>query len=1408
MKSTTKLLMISTAAGATLALIGFCGAVIWINSTHGRQWVQARVSHAIPGSVSIGGHHLSLLPPGIDLHDVSLSDPAGRPVAGFSRFRVQAGWLPLLDLEIHLKVLLLEAPWVRLQGDPDGGTNLMESLVADAGSTETDAAAAPPTGWPLNIVAESIRLTRGRFVFASSDHTLQLESSGIELTAAGDLLARSGNLDLAVARLVYTAAGLAPMPVRLSARAHLNGSTLNLAALELVSPQMQLGLSGVVSHLYGGPSVDAVLTANGRLEVINALFERADTFAGRLKAEVSMKGSLADPDARLNVTVADGRIAGQPLDRGVLSLSLHERRATIDRAVIQLADGTVDLTGHADLGQAFKAGLLSPPSDIDAVAYDLGLTVDIPVVDPWLNHRVDLSGGLAGRLALAGKGVTPEAVTARLTLDATGRDLLAPGMDRSVHPAVRIAVQAAGATVDVSRFEVTEAGMAISGHGRYRMDNQSMSAHLSAAIDNLSRITAVAGGPSVGGTCDLTVDLDGALPRPQGRLSLAATDLSAGPAVIGNLTVQADLAEDGRLDLTAIDIQNRDARIHGTGRVRLLEDGWALDPAFDNTIELTAERLVASQFMPSPPVDGTVDGRLLLNGPLTSLQGKLALDASRLHMNSTSIGDVAAGLRLDAGTVHVDRLQWSHLDSAATIHGRIQLLVPGTLNRLTDPPFDLAIDSDHVDPGAFSDSIKGTFMLHGQASGTVDAPIGQITVAGQAMDLAGQPVDAMALDARFDAGRLWVDRLLATVVPGETIEGSGWLALDRTLALRLRSDGVAIERIQGFADRLPAGGRIRFDLEAAGRMDNPTLSGQLTAEDVTLNDEAVDDLHLTFHLEDMRAAVSGNLNFDVDAACDLREGDFSLQLAFDDTETAPYFRAVGRPNLHGVITGTVDASGNIREPANLSATVDLEAVRLLAGKTPLVTATDVGLKLADRELSIADFSARLLTAGNLRLRGKADLDGHLDIHLDARLPVAAAQAFSDLLVDSTGIVSLTGHLGGDAAKPEVNGRIDLDAIGMLVPGVEQRLQGLNGRIDITTDRIRIEALEGRLGTGSFRLEGSMAHDAFMPSRIDLGIRARSLPIEITDTMAVLLNGDISITGQDRTADARGEIVLLEGVYHKEMKIGLLQLASSATERRRTVAPASKPVSVPWFDTVRLDIAIGHRQPFEVDNNLAELAISPDLTIGGTLDNPIISGRAQVREGTITFQKKRFEVQKGVIDFINPYRTEAEIDVASQTTIRTWTIHLSLKGTPDNLDMTLRSEPVETESDILSLILFGRTARELTAGEGGGQQTTGQIMAEMISETFGKDIKKTTGVDILQLETTDGEDAEDAGGIKVTVGKHLSDRMTVKYAIETKDGETTQRAITEYKLLEHILVSGFQDTAGVHGSELTFRIEFR
>jgi autotransporter translocation and assembly factor TamB len=330
-------------------------------------------------------------------------------------------------------------------------------------------------------------------------------------------------------------------------------------------------------------------------------------------------------------------------------------------------------------------------------------------------------------------------------------------------------------------------------------------------------------------------------------------------------------------------------------------------------------------------------------------------------------------------------------------------------------------------------------------------------------------------------------------------------------------------------------------------------------------------------------------------------------------------------------------------------------------------------------------------------------------------------------------------------------------------------------------------------------------EKFTPTGMNLELTAKSLPVEVPGTLSALLNADIHITGSHRSAAANGKIVIQQGVYYKDVKINLLKLA---TARRRSIAPPSQPISMPFFDTVKLDVTVGYRQPFAVQNNLAELEINPDLHIGGTLARPVVDGRAQVSSGTITFQKKTFEVKKGVVDFTNPYKTEAHIDIASETTIRTWTITLTIKGTPENLDLQLSSVPSATNSDILSLILFGRTAEELAGGQSAAKVSTSQILTGMIADTFGEDIKKNTGIDIFQVETDNSGTNRNAAGVKVTVGKHLSNRMTVKYAVETKNGEVVQRAITEYKLLENILVSGFQDTQGIYGTELVFRIEFR
>ncbi len=1405
MKTMRKTMLLIAATLVAAVCIVCLSGLFWIKSGHGRRWVQSRINTVIPGEISIETHRLSLFGPGLELDGVVLHDPQGLALAGFGHLAVEFGAWALWRREIRVSSIRLQDPWVNLHVDQATGVNLVTALIPPAEQAQPETTTSERAGLPFNIVFESIQLTDGRFAFGPADNTTHLKATGISLAADGNFMSRTANLELTADSVRFSSTGVQPQPARITLKAHLRNDALRVTGLDAIAGQTALRLSGSASDLYATPMIDGDLFVKSELSELIPIFNLKDDYAGQLKGTLTLKGPLNNPDAGLVLAMQDARLAGQPLDRGDLSVNLKDRQVEIESAAFRLADGVVRLHGTSDLRGAFPKGFHTSPADLNRIVYDLNLAQEIPDLNPWLNRFVDLSGRMTSRLSLSGKGVTPADISARLSLNASGKDLLAPGMERPLHADVDLSAQIERGKIAISRLDTVADGLAMHGVGHFRMDDQTLDGNLILTAEDLSHALAAAGITFVDGACDAAITVTGSLIQPQFSTKLIAKNLEMDAYTIGNLSIEADLDHDGRLHLTDLMLQNRGSRIQGKGHLRLLPDSGGIDPAFINALDLTLENVSAADFMQAPPMDGALHGWLNLKGPIESLSGELSLTGKRLKADAATIGDVETRMHLADGNLVVDRLHLTNQSSTLTATGNIQVLVPGTWRPLEDPTFAFSASSDHFDPGHFIDKASGDFALNAEVSGSLNAPVGVVTLTGQQAILAGQPLETLSLDARFEARRLFLDQLVAAFAPGEQIVGDGWVGLDKSIDLRIKSTGIAISRIARLNDLFPGDGLLRLDVTGQGHLGNPDVDGRLTVSEITVNDGGIEDIDLTVSLHDMQAKAKGNLNFEMDAACDLESGDFDARLTFDRTEVSSYLKAMGKPDFHGTLTGKVHASGNLRDAANASAKLDLSAFYLSFKDIPLIRSDRMVAQLADQALIIPEFDAAVLDSGRLRLKGDARLGGRMNMDIDGRIPMTAAGIFSDDLAGATGMLNLKGKIAGDTAAPRIDARIDLENIGMALPGLVQKLRDLNGSLHLTPDTIRIEALSGFLDTGSFGLNGTIAHETFVPKQMNLAIAAKSLPLEVPDTLAVLLNGDIQITGNDRTAEARGEIVLMEGIYYKDVKINLLQMATS---RQRAVAPAVEPATIPYFDVVNLNIAVGHRQPFVVQNNLAQLEISPELKIGGRLARPVVSGRAQVREGTVTFQKKTFEVTKGVIDFVNPYKTEAEVDIESQAQIRSWKINLGIKGTPDNLDIRLTSQPAETDADILSLILFGRTAQELTAGEGGAQRTTGQIMAEMIADTLGDDIKKTTGLDILQLETTDSSDGQSAAGVKVTVGKRLSDRMTVKYAVDTKDGEVTQTAITEYKLLEHILVSGFQDNKGIYGSELVFRIEFR
>jgi autotransporter translocation and assembly factor TamB len=288
------------------------------------------------------------------------------------------------------------------------------------------------------------------------------------------------------------------------------------------------------------------------------------------------------------------------------------------------------------------------------------------------------------------------------------------------------------------------------------------------------------------------------------------------------------------------------------------------------------------------------------------------------------------------------------------------------------------------------------------------------------------------------------------------------------------------------------------------------------------------------------------------------------------------------------------------------------------------------------------------------------------------------------------------------------------------------------------------------------------------------------------------------------------LVLLEGIYYKDFNLSLLHAAGELGKRRRQSPVRSRmpDMDAPFVKNLSFDISLGHRNPFMVDNNVALLTVRPQLSLGGSLENPVLTGRAEITQGTVSYRNTEFDVQKGVIDFVDPYRIEPEVDIRAEAGVRQWIIVLTITGTPENLDFALSSTPPEEDEDIISLLATGRTTREIGSGSGGAASPD-QMLARLVTGPLESRLRRGTGLDIVEVEyRRNATEAEESEQMQVTLGKELSRRLTVKYGVERKSGELVQQSTGIYKLLENLSVNAFQDTEGDFGGEMRYRLEFR
>ena len=829
---------------------------------------------------------------------------------------------------------------------------------------------------------------------------------------------------------------------------------------------------------------------------------------------------------------------------------------------------------------------------------------------------------------------------------------------------------------------------------------------------------------------------------------------------------------------------------------------------------------VLDELLNIPGISGTCQIDLDVSGGLSGPpRGTLRLTAAQAGYGTWPRTDADMALSLSRGKVLINTCRITSPVGEVNLSGHTALLAPDGMDLLKDPSVDLSLSTGairlesfhpHV-PELAQQHIGGTLALSAGVAGTLAHPLADITITGDHLTAAGETIQKVTLAARADREKVRINALDVVLDDQATLRATGWADTRHRFNLALNTDNIRLSRIHHIQTAgLPADGVFSCTLTGSGTLENPQVQGNLALTALTFQEKPMADFTAALAVKDQYATLDGNLNFNIQAGYHLKTQDFNAHVLFKDMALAPWFQLADQPDMAGTLTGDIRLDGNARKPEAITVTGDIATLSLKVKEQFSVTARQISARLNGNTFKVSPFTTTLPGEGRLTLHAAGSLTGDIQAGATAHIPATTALLFTDAITDPAGEIHLEAQalIKKQFSASRINALITLTDLGATLPQLQSKLHGISGTIAADTQQVAIKDVTGFLDTGTFSLAGTTSLTDFMPQSYQATLTAKALPVTVPEGLDALFDLDLALEGTPERSALTGTLLLDSGTLTREINLNreILTAVTAPRTSRKGVVENTKPN--PYLENLTLDLFVKARNDFMMDTNLAIMEIHPDLRIQGSPLAPVVSGRATIDSGTISHYNKEFTLSRGTIDFINPYKIEPTIDIEALHEVRDWDILLSVSGTPDELIFSLASDPTLEQADITSLLLRGKTTNELISAEGGTTFSPENALAQFAAASVQDDLRAATGLDILEVGFDDPEGNGGVGNVNLTVGKKLSDRMTLKYGTASEDGQMVQTTSAEYKISDTVIATGFQDSQGKFGGEIKYRLEFR
>jgi translocation and assembly module TamB len=441
------------------------------------------------------------------------------------------------------------------------------------------------------------------------------------------------------------------------------------------------------------------------------------------------------------------------------------------------------------------------------------------------------------------------------------------------------------------------------------------------------------------------------------------------------------------------------------------------------------------------------------------------------------------------------------------------------------------------------------------------------------------------------------------------------------------------------------------------------------------------------------------------------------------------------------------------------------------------------------------FGDNTFHVGRMRLAGEdtqLDVTGELgltdeqvNIRAVGGANLAILQAFFPDL-RSSGAAELTATITGDMREPQFSGSATLTGGRIRHFALPHSFEDVSGRVLFDADGLRLDGVRGKLGGGDVELGGTIGLKGYLPDELNLTATGRNITLRYPEGFQSRLNADLAVRGTMAAAELSGTVNVLHATMTRELdsEVGLLGFGAAETVTSGgTITGTTAETGIP----LTYEVQILAPQTLRIDNSLAHVVASADLTVRGTYDHPAITGRVDINRGEAILLGNRYVVSRGSVEFTNPTTIAPVLDIEAETRIRvrngngfqygqTYRVNVAVTGTTERMTPTLTSDPQLPQIDIVSL-LFGETdstnlnsaeLRALDAGQRANlnllQAGAARLLTSPLSAQVGKVMERTLGVDTVQITPLLGfsDTAQLSPSARVTLGKRVSDRVFVTY----------------------------------------------